>query len=81
MHLPTTKLEDLARALTFATDGDLKELAATRRGLIPSHHSSLPCRLRSSPTLPTRSIRRRRKLSYLINTSGSRRCPTRRRSR
>src|SRR5580700_4238322 len=32
MHPP--KLEDLARALTSATDGDLKDLAATRRGLI-----------------------------------------------
>ena len=29
-----TKLEDLARALTPATDGDLKDLSATRRGLI-----------------------------------------------
>jgi hypothetical protein len=36
MHLtlPTTKLEDLAGALASATDGDLKDLAATRRGLI-----------------------------------------------
>jgi hypothetical protein len=29
-----TKLEDLARALTSEVDGDLKDLAATRRGLI-----------------------------------------------
>jgi hypothetical protein len=36
MHLapPTTKLEDLDRALASATNGDLKNLAATRRGLI-----------------------------------------------
>ena len=32
MHAP--KFEDLTRALTSATDGDFKELAATRRGLI-----------------------------------------------
>jgi hypothetical protein len=30
----TTKFEDLTRALTSASDGDFKELAATRRGLI-----------------------------------------------
>jgi hypothetical protein len=29
-----TKFEDLTRALTSAADGDLKDLAATRRGLI-----------------------------------------------
>jgi len=36
MHLalPARKLEDLTRTLTSATDGDLKDLAATRRGLI-----------------------------------------------
>jgi hypothetical protein len=36
MHLalPARKFEDLTRALTSATDGDLKDLAATRRGLI-----------------------------------------------
>jgi hypothetical protein len=36
MHpaLPVRKLEDLTRTLTSATDGDLKDLAATRRGLI-----------------------------------------------
>jgi hypothetical protein len=36
MHLalPAKKLEDLTRTLTSATDGDLKDLAATRRGLI-----------------------------------------------
>ena len=32
MHPP--KLEDLARAFTSATDGDLNDLTATRRGLI-----------------------------------------------
>ena len=31
---PTTKFEDFARVLTSATDGDLRDLAATRRGLI-----------------------------------------------
>jgi hypothetical protein len=36
MHLapPTTKLEALAHTLTSPTGGDLKDLAATRRGLI-----------------------------------------------
>ena len=36
MHLalPARKFEDLARTLTSATDGGLKDLAATRRGLI-----------------------------------------------
>ena len=34
MHALTTKFEDLTRALTSASDGDFKELAATRRGLI-----------------------------------------------
>jgi hypothetical protein len=32
--LPARKFEDLARTLTSATDGGLKDLAATRRGLI-----------------------------------------------
>jgi hypothetical protein len=31
---PTAKLEHLARTLTSATDGDLKDLTATRRGLL-----------------------------------------------
>jgi carbonic anhydrase len=31
---PAIKLEDFARVLTSATDGDLRDLAATRRGLI-----------------------------------------------
>jgi hypothetical protein len=31
---PTAKLAHLARTLTSATDGDLKDLAATRRGLL-----------------------------------------------
>ena len=31
---PTTKFEDFARVLTSATDGDLRDLAATRRGVI-----------------------------------------------
>jgi hypothetical protein len=39
-----------------------------------SHRFSPRCRLRSSPILPTRSIPRRRTLSYLIDTSGSPRC-------
>src|ERR1700728_2428706 len=36
MHLtvPARKFEDLTRALTSATDGNFKDLAATRRGLI-----------------------------------------------
>jgi hypothetical protein len=32
---PTAKLEDLARTLTPAQDIDLKDFAATRRGLVP----------------------------------------------
>jgi hypothetical protein len=31
---PTEKIEDLARMLTFASDRDLRDLAATRRGLL-----------------------------------------------
>ena len=31
---PAIKLEDFARVLTSATDGDLRDLSATRRGLI-----------------------------------------------
>jgi hypothetical protein len=34
MHPLTTKFDDLTRALTSASDGDFKEIAATRRGLI-----------------------------------------------
>ena len=34
LELPARKFEDLTRTLTSATDGDLKDLAATRRGLI-----------------------------------------------
>jgi hypothetical protein len=48
MHPP--KLEDLARALTSATDGDLKDLAATRRGLILAPLlAALPATLLADP--------------------------------
>ncbi len=47
---PTTKLEDLARTLTFATDGNLKDFAATRRGLIIAPLlSTLPAALLADP--------------------------------
>ena len=47
---PATKLEDLARALTSATDGDLKDLAATRRGLILAPLlAALPAALLADP--------------------------------
>ena len=52
MHLapPATKLEDLTRTLTAATDGDLKELAATRRGLILAPLlAALPAMLLADP--------------------------------
>jgi hypothetical protein len=46
----TTKFEDLAHALTSATDGDLKELAATRRGLILAPLlAALPAALLADP--------------------------------
>jgi hypothetical protein len=45
-----TKLEDLARALTYAADGDLKDLAATRRGLILAPLlAALPAALLADP--------------------------------
>jgi hypothetical protein len=45
-----TKLEDLARALTSAADGDLKDLAATRRGLILAPLlAALPAALLADP--------------------------------
>jgi hypothetical protein len=48
MHPP--KLEDLARALTSATDGDLNNLAATRRGLILAPLlAALPATLLADP--------------------------------
>jgi hypothetical protein len=48
MHPP--KLEDLARALTSATDGDLKDLTATRRALILAPLlAALPATLLADP--------------------------------
>jgi L,D-transpeptidase catalytic domain len=48
MHPP--KLKDLARALTSATDGDLNNLAATRRGLILAPLlAALPATLLADP--------------------------------
>jgi hypothetical protein len=45
-----TKLEDLASALTSAADGDLKDLAATRRGLILAPLlAALPAALLADP--------------------------------
>jgi hypothetical protein len=45
-----TKLEDLARVLASATDGDLKDLAATRRGLILAPLlAALPAALLANP--------------------------------
>jgi hypothetical protein len=78
MHPP--KLEDLARAFTSATDGDLNDLTATRRGLILAPLlAALPAALFADPA---RAIdRRRRKSPCLINTSGSPRYRARRRSR
>jgi hypothetical protein len=52
MHLapPATKLEDLTRTLTAATDGDLKDLAATRRGFILAPLlAALPATLLADP--------------------------------
>jgi hypothetical protein len=50
MHPLTTKFDDLARALMPATDGDLKELAATRRGLILAPLlAALPAALLADP--------------------------------
>ena len=45
-----TEFEDLARALTSAADGDLKDLAATRRGLILAPLlAALPAALLAGP--------------------------------
>ena len=52
MHLalPARKFEDLTRTLTSATDGDLKDLAATRRGLILAPLlAALPATLLADP--------------------------------
>ena len=52
MHLalPARKLEYLARTLTSATDGGLKDLAATRRGLILAPLlAALPATLLADP--------------------------------
>jgi hypothetical protein len=47
---PTQNIEDVARTLAFATDGDLNDLAATRRGLLlASLLAALPAAL--SPNL------------------------------
>ena len=47
---PTAKLEHLARTLTSATDGDLKDLAATRRGLLLAPLlAALPAALLTDP--------------------------------
>ena len=47
---PTEKIEDVARMLTFATDGDLNDLAATRRGLLlASLLAALPAALSPNP--------------------------------
>ena len=47
---PTTKLEALARTLTPPTGGDLKDLAATRRGLILAPLlAALPAALLADP--------------------------------
>ena len=72
MHLalPLRKVEDLARTLTSATDGDLKDLAATRRGLILAPLlAALPTIIFTDPA--RRSIRRKPKSHYLININGS----------
>ena len=48
--LPTRKFEELTRTLTSATDGDLKELVATRRGLILAPLiAALPATLLADP--------------------------------
>jgi hypothetical protein len=52
MHVapPATQLEDLARTLTAATDGDLENLAATRRGLVLAPLlAALPATLLAGP--------------------------------
>jgi hypothetical protein len=52
MHLapPATKLEDLTPTLTAATDGDLKDIAATRRGFILAPLlAALPATLLADP--------------------------------
>ncbi len=47
---PTAKLEHLARTLTSAADGDLNDLAATRRGLILAPLlAALPAALLADP--------------------------------
>ena len=47
---PTAKIEDLARTLTSATDGDLKDLTATRRGLLLAPFlAALPAALLTDP--------------------------------
>ena len=76
----TTKFEDFARALTSATDGDLRDLAATRRGLILAPFlAALPAALLADPAHAIDPAQTQ--VILLINTSGNPRCPARRRNR
>ena len=49
---PNAKLQDLARTLSPASDAELADIGATRRGLILAPFLQ-PCRLHSSPMLRT----------------------------
>ena len=66
------KLEDLARALTSATDGDLNNLAATRRGLILAPLlAALPATLLADPARAIDPAQTQVTLPCLLYTSPS----------
>jgi hypothetical protein len=72
---PNGKLHGLARKLTSASDAELADIAATRRGLIlaPLLAAALP--IAPSPIRRTRSIPRRPKSYCPIRCCGSRGAP------